>query len=74
MIVKLIVLVLEASGIVVLIFSVCCLVDEDKRLCKLPDGRDWLWEYWVLLRWVGSCSVKLASSCLSMDGAVLPSC
>ena len=40
-----VILVLETDGIVVLISSVCHLVDEDKRhvLCKLPDGRDWLW-------------------------------
>ena len=40
-----VILVLETDGIVVLISSVCHLVDEDKRhvLCKLPNGRDWLW-------------------------------
>ena len=29
-----------------------------RGLCKLLDGRDWLWENWVLLWWAGPCSVK----------------
>ena len=35
--------VLEADGIVFLISSVCCLVDEDKRLVQASNERDWLW-------------------------------
>ena len=29
---------------VLLASSVCSLMEEFKRLCKLPDGRDWWWE------------------------------
>ena len=37
------------------------LMDEDKRLVKLPGGRDWLWVKLGLavLWWAGSCSVNL---------------
>ena len=24
-----------------------------RNLCKLPDGKDWLWGSWVLLWWAG---------------------
>ena len=43
-------------------FSFCLpLMDEDKRLVKLPGGKDWLWVKLGLavLWWAGSCSVNL---------------
>jgi len=49
----------KSLEIVVLAFYVCPLVDEDKKLFRLPDGRDWLWEIWVLLWLAGPCSVNL---------------
>ena len=29
--------------IVLLAYSICPLMDKIRGLCKLPDGRDWLW-------------------------------
>ena len=37
-----VVLVLEIEWVMV-ISSVCPLVDEVRDMFKLPDGRDWLW-------------------------------
>lgn len=54
-----VVLVLEAAGTVVLIFSVCPLVGKDKRLASSFLMRRTGWEKMILLWWTGSCSVKL---------------
>ena len=62
-----VVLVLDAAGIVVLISSVCPLVDEDKRLCKLPDWRDWLWGKLCLALWAWARLSKTLIK-LSADG------
>jgi len=58
---------------IVLVSSVCPLVNEDKR--PMPASG---WEglaagkMGVLLWWAGLCSVKFQSKCLLMGGAVLP--
>ena len=51
-----VVLVLQAAGVGVLVSSVFPLVDEGKKLCKLPDGRGWLWGKTV------SCSLGRVSA------------
>ena len=45
-----------------------------RGLCKLSDGRDWLWGKLGLALWAGPCSANLSSNFLLMDGAVLPLC
>ena len=41
-------------------------MDEDKKLCKLLSGRDWLWRNLGLFWWAGPCSINLKSNCLLM--------
>ena len=53
--------------------SVSPLMEKDRGLWKLPDGRDWLGN-WILFWWAEPCSVNLESSFLLMGGAVFPSC
>ena len=67
MIVIVVVVLEAAAGIVVLISSVCPLVDEDKRLCKLPDGRHWLWGKLCLALWAWPVLSKTLIE-LSADG------
>ena len=45
-----------------------------RGLCKLSDGRDWLWGKLGLALWAGPRSANLSSNFLLMDGAVLSLC
>lgn len=50
---------IQLLSYVILVSFVCPPSDEDRGLCKLPDGRDCKpWETWVLLWWAELCSVQ----------------
>ena len=52
----------------------CPQMDDDKRMCKLPHGRDWLWGK-LGLTLVGRAMLNISLIQFSADGAaVLPPC
>ena len=62
---------IHSRVVVLLASSVCPLMEEAKRLCKLPDRRDWSWEK-LGLALVGRASIKLWSNYHLMGGIESP--